>query len=635
VSKFATLLDVFEPPESMVGYCVALVAMTAGEDLLDAAMERFTRMRMRQRAEFGALVGYLMLDGHTSASRKGVLLPGQVAGVHEFQPRATDAGLLLHAKLALLGFATSATADRPTHLRLAVLTANFTNTSAKRQLELVWVVDVPVEGGLAEDRADVIAAASFVGALLVQRFHRGDPALTRRLDGLLNACRELKTNRKPRFIHSLVQPLSKQIRQSFRDNAESRRNLLVCGSGFYEQESGKAEPAVVSWIVQELLNAEGGGFTKDAKRVLLVDPSEAGAVAAWSRGGATAPWEISRPRDALGQERRLHAKFIYAGYRREGIASNGWLYLGSGNLSHRGLFTAGPNQNPEGGGKEAAGNIECGVVFGVRERLDSDDIARSLFWDWEADPIGPDEWREGQVGDAPENAELIATPPILSARVQREPSGALRLVWCDGVPDDAAVSVSWMDSVWHGVAAGQESVAFDGRDAPGSLNVRDDATGRAWIVPVVDPNGRVGWRPPHFDTYAAAIAALLDFPMRPAEVAADDDDDDDGSNKNADWGGNADEFAKSYALHAAADLIERIAALQSTLTEPMVNDWLDHLERMLLGAFPDELLKSWRTYKINVFDHLKAAEFRPKDLSASDQRYDAILDRAAREWGLT
>ncbi len=87
-----TLLDLFEPPEGMVGRGGDLLAMTADkEDLLEDAMERFTRLRPRQRPELGTIVAYLMLDGHASAARQNVLPPGRVPGLHEMQPRQSDA----------------------------------------------------------------------------------------------------------------------------------------------------------------------------------------------------------------------------------------------------------------------------------------------------------------------------------------------------------------------------------------------------------------------------------------------------------------------------------------------------------------------------------------------------------------
>src|ERR1700751_6143645 len=136
--------------------------MTGADDFLEGAMQRFTGLRPWQRAELGIIVAYLLLDGHESATRKTVLPPGRVPGLHEFQPKSVAPESLLHAKLALLAFSSTRTGG-PVHLRLAVLTANFTYASALQQLELAWIIDVPLDGkAKAVDRAEVSAAGAFV-----------------------------------------------------------------------------------------------------------------------------------------------------------------------------------------------------------------------------------------------------------------------------------------------------------------------------------------------------------------------------------------------------------------------------------------------------------------------------------------
>lgn len=273
------------------------------------------------------MLAYLMLDGHASSSRQDVFPPGRIHGLHELHPRAVDPASLLHAKLALLAFAPNRT-GAPVQLRLAVLTANFTYASARRQLELVWVVDLPLDGiAPAEDRADVAAAAAFVERLLAQRFYRDeqgmpteDRKLTGRLDVLLAAASSIRPRRgTPRFIHSLDRPLYDQIRERFQSSV-SARNLLLCGSGFYEEPSGPPQKPAVLGKLEDL-----GVFTNNPRRVALVEPGEAGAMATWAKQGDTEGWELVRPFDALGQDRRLHAKFVYAGYLRDGSASNGCL----------------------------------------------------------------------------------------------------------------------------------------------------------------------------------------------------------------------------------------------------------------------------------------------------------------------
>lgn len=621
-----TLLDVFLPPEGMVGHSAALVAMTGTEDFLEDAVLRFTGLRPRQRAELGKVLVYLMRDGHSSPSRQETFPPGRIPALHEFQPRAVDPGSLLHAKIALLAFAPNRT-GAPVHLRLCVLTANFTYASARQQLELVWVVDLPLDGtARAEDRADVAAAGAFVDTLLTRRFHRDERALPRRghkltarLDALLAAASSVApANRKPRFIHSLDRSLYEQIRERFRRAIDKPRNLLLCGSGFYEEPSSRARKPAVFGKLEEL-----GVFTANVRRVALVEPDEAGAVAAWAKAGATEGWEIFRPFDALDHKRRLHAKFVCAGYLREGRVSNGCLYLGSGNLSRRGILTH---------GAMGQGNVETGVVFAVPEGLDPELLKRWLFWSKATEIVGDNEWAVGQVGDAPDAQPLLEASWILSASIDPTPRRRLRLLWRDDITPDSRASISWSGRDWFDVEQRDDVLLEDGEN-PTALNVRGE-NGRTWIVPVVDAAGRVGWQPPRFDSYADAIAALLDFPIRPAE-ATDDDESGEGGGAMGATAGEEIPQEKFYALHTAAELVEKVAALQTALPESLVDDWLDHLDRMLRASFPTAVIGAWRAHRLDVLAHLREPELRSPHLTDTQRsRYFEILDGTARAWGL-
>ncbi len=626
-----TLLDVFVPPDGMVGHSAVLVAMTGTEDFLEDAMQRFTRLRPRQRAELGNVFMYLMLDGHASPLRQEVFPPGRIPGLHEFQPRPVDSGSLLHAKIALLAFASNRT-GAPAHLRLAVLTANYTYTSARQQLELVWVVDAPLDSTAhPEDRADIAAAGAFVETLLTGRFYRDEQGLvpqerrlTSRLDALLAVASALATNHHtPRFIDSLHHPLYDQIRDRFRSALKDKpRNLLLCGSGFYEEPSDKARKPAILGKLEDM-----GVFTTNVRKVALVEPTEAGAVATWAKEGNTDGWNIVHPVDALGCNRRLHAKFVYAGYFREGHVSNGWLYLGSGNLSRRGILTH---------GGMAKGNVETGVVFAVDERLDSEKTKRLLFWSNESRVVDNEDWAIDQVGDAPEAQPIMEVPPILSAIIETTPTLHLRLLWRDDAAE-ACASISWTGHNWLDVQSGDKVPLMDDEN-PATLHVRN-ASDHKWVVPIVDSAGRIGWRPQRFDTYADALAALLDFPIRLAEATDDDgrDDGDDGGTKGQGTGEEAKQ-EKSYALHAAAELVEKVAALQAELPESLLDDWLDHLDRMFRASFPETLIATWREHGINVLEHLKARELRPPHLTDErtqvTKKYFAILDGVARAWGL-
>ena len=622
-----TLLDVFVPPEGMVGHSAGLVAMTGAEDFLEDALQRFTGLRPRQRAELGNALVFLMLDGHSSPSRQDVFPPGRIPGLHEFYPRSVDPGSLLHAKVVLLAFAPNRT-GAPIHIRLAVLTANFTYTSARQQLELVWVVDVPLDGtACPEDRADVAMSGAFIETLLARLFYRDEQSLapqnrklTRRLDVLLEAASSLATNRKSRFIHSLDRPLYDQIRERFRSTAGKRNNLLLCGSGFYEEPSGNASKPATFSKLEEL-----GVFTPNPYRVALVEPDQAGAVADWARAGETDGWKLVRPSDSLNRDRRLHAKFVYVGHLRDGHVSKGWLYLGSGNLSRRGILSH---------GGMSQGNVEAGVVFEVAKRLAPEDLNRQLFWaHGDAEAVDDDEWPDKPVGDVPDSLPILEAPPILSATIKTTPPRRLTLLWRDDAAAEHAC-ISWTGRDWFNVQRADD-ISLKDDETPAALQVRGEKD-RKWIVPVVDAAGRVGWLPPRFDTYADALAALLDFPIRPAE-AADDDDAEGGDGADPKGAGTLEgiEQEKSYALHAAAELVEKVAELQAALPEPMIDDWLDHLDRMFRASFPKSLITTWCAHHLDVFAHLREPELRPPLLTIKQRaRYFKVLDDAAHSWGL-
>lgn len=269
----------------------------------------------------------------------------------------------------------------------------------------------------------------------------------------------------------------------------------------------------------------------------------------------TAATRAVRVADGLGLDGRRN------GYLREGHLSNGWLYLGSGNLSRRGLLTS---------ARLVSGNIECGVLAAVPERIrGEDELVDHPFCDARAAPIGIDEWQVGRAGDGPDDAGLIAAAPILSASIVTEPAPGLQLGWRDDVAAAAQVSVSWSGTEWRAVTPGEVWIARP-PDVPGPtvLVVRDDATQRVWTVPAVDASGRMAWQPPRYDTFEDALDALLEFPVRPAEASSVEDEeveDDRGGRGGAEAKPGDATPPRSYALHAAAELIERTAALQRTL----------------------------------------------------------------------
>ena len=287
-------------------------------------------------------------------------------------------------------------------------------------------------------------------------------------------------------------------------------------------------------------------------------------------------------------------------------------------------------------GRQAEGNVETGVVFAVGERLDSEAIADRLFWSSDdAQTIDDKDWAVGQVGDAPGVQPILEVPPILSATIETAQVRCLRLHWREDAPIEHRVGIRWTGRDWLPVQR-TANVPLTEEENPTALLVRGGESDREWLVPVVDAAGRVGWQPPRFDTYADALAALLDFPIRPAEATDDGDGDEDyrAGSKSAGIG-EAFEQEKIYALHAAAELVEKVASLQAALPASMLDDWLDHLDRMFRASFPESLIATWRMHRLDVFAYLREPELRSPHLSDRQRvRYFEVLAGAARAWGL-
>ena len=175
-----------------MGHSAVLVAMTGAEDFLEAAVQRFSGLRPRQRAWDWQRSSVLHARrscvsfeakcfaswAHTRSSRVPAARGGSyVAPARETRPPS------IRSKSHCGAHPSAARCSHcQFHIRLR-----------KQQLELVWMVDVPLDDTAgAADRAEVAAAGLFVDQLLKRRFHRDEQTLpndqrklTARLDKLI------------------------------------------------------------------------------------------------------------------------------------------------------------------------------------------------------------------------------------------------------------------------------------------------------------------------------------------------------------------------------------------------------------------------------------------------------------------
>ena len=478
--KHESLLDVFSPPPGLVGQVMFLMAMSATRPFLERAVRRFTGLGPDRRAEQGLPVAYVALDAHPTELRTSALSPMDVPGLLELQPGEAARRGLLHAKLAIMAFGRSQIGS-PTVIRVVVPTGNWTNTSARHLLELFWRCDVTVgSGGDPADRADVAAAARFARAVLerydVPKPMKGQPRFAERLHDLLEACTALSNRRPSRFIHSLDRGLFHWIEK----RVAGRRglNVLLCGAGSFEQRGKASRKPGKPRVLAELEGLLGG--PESATLRVTLEPGEAGAVDAWAPYAEEHGWDIVEPHDPhLKQRRGLHAKFVFVGHTNRGKVRRGLTYLGSGNLSLRGLMR----------GRPQGGNIECGVLLELPTPVPFKVLEKALYLS-ERRVTKDTEVTEARLPKEPPDLGAIIETPSLRGATLEEANGKLliKLHWReDAKPGDRA-TVTLANGAIFSSGPADASIALPDGWRPAAIQVHTAGRPEA----LARPGG--GWR---------------------------------------------------------------------------------------------------------------------------------------------
>lgn len=630
-----SLSALFAPPrEELHGTAGLLCGYSADPTFLEAALRRFTRVSPASRQARGSVDWTLMLD-----PAHAVLSPAVVPGLLQLHARVVAGAALpfacMHAKVALLGFGPARTGPA-TLFRLIVSTGNWTTTSARTQIELVWTQDIEVQGPEASLRHELWAVARFLTALL-RHYQHGAP-LTTRAEALLTHA--LECGRAPasrddlQFIATLPlmdadapTPLWPQI--AARAARSGRRsNFLACGSGSFEEAEGARGESVLDRVVSTL-QAQGTLTAQPERRVVAnLDPRHR-VVAEASRGTLTG-WTLCRPRDpAAARESSpqrtpralLHAKFLLLAWRRENNLTNALLYLGSGNFTWPGMVS--------GGGR---GNVEAGVVLSTPE-IDSLPKAERRL------PLGRAYTRD-ELADSPaatlddelDGQVLRPAPPICVFIVGAD--GRATPVWDELHPAGEAAELELLLTARTLVLRRSTGAVDVGTDEPPrSLTVR--WSDHEYTIPCLTSDGEFQKPSAPPTTFDEWLDALLDFPATLNDPAAlDDDDGDDGEVRDegtpsASWAtGEAD---RRFPARNAMVLVERLAERNGAVPEAQAADWLAQLREMLLRRVPEVELAGWRQLRVDFLTALKSpAGFAPdwKDTTA----YCALIDDVNRAW---
>lgn len=628
----------FEPPEGYVGSWAWMCGYSADATFMDHAVERFTRISAAQRAHDGRAWMALLLDrGCPYVSSRDA--PGVV---HlRFPERLPFA--LLHAKVALLTFVPETRGQVGWCARLVVSTGNWTRQSWEESLDLYWTLDLSsaeldaMDDDVRRSAADLLAAHTLLSELCERAdtslldLARGPVAnLTRtavvahdaRMAQVANAAgRQGPT----RFVDSRRASLLDGI-VAQAERVAGRRNVLVMGSGFYE--AGTNDVPEVPRRVAESLRARSL-VTASSSVALVVEPAACQAIAhalgteAWQRTG----WNCHAAHDPHPGRggRKLHAKFLFAGWYQERSPSCGqaWLYLGSGNLTQPGmLHRAGEH-----------GNLEAGVVL----HLPGHSWEQTATW-------LPMRWKDKLLeatataaGDGmPERPEVHAPPlPFLELSAR---DGSVFLQAPEHAHD---ASVDVLDPAGHTCVRTPEGWLWPaGPPAEVEVSWPHPEGARRALVPVLDATGRIGAHPMPRLRFSEVVPDLAAFPLpTPEDELADQDERQDGDLTLTTTPSASESSPPIHraALGEAARLCEAIGAIQATVGELDWTAWCVRLRQTLERVSDDPVVTYLREIALDPLPVLAVDGFLP-DHALKGPSFDAhaaVLADVRAAWRLT
>jgi hypothetical protein len=644
IFKPLSLAQHFEAPDEFVGCFGWLCGYSADTGFLDDAVERFTRRMHAQRAYEGRVALALMLDPSNPQ-----ITPKEVPGAIHLPLRGVPPFRLLHAKVAVMGFRHTSDTRR-WRVRLIVSTGNWTRQTLEDSLDLVWRVDLCAQelksqdGLVAQTSADLGAAWRMIDWL---RKHFDLRILNARIPGRQDFETEATTVERwiaratklgaglaPRFFDNRGASLLAWLPELVRTHAShSARNYLGMGSGYYESANGRNNiPQVLSSIVDTLRDSQL--LVRQPEIDVFVHPNScqavAGSVASFTKAGWTVR-EAGQP-ECFKARRSLHAKFIFSANQRENseFCNSAWLYLGSGNLTGPGFANPMASQT---------GNLEAAVVvtpeslrWQCAKGVPPESVVTNLLpLQWDTD-FGQEPGALAAGSDMPDPEVLYrAAPAAYFFWITEEGTNWLRTAEAipepfelvddagDACPRDLIKGFSWR------------------RSRPRQVQVRWCAGGqerRAWL-PVIDEYGRIAATIlPRIDI-DEAWNQLADFPMPPDEAELIAERDGETANDDA-QGGSRGASTASYPVRQMMQLVENIAAKQTSVAKVDWVTWCTRLEQCLIQAAGSKVLEEFLRIDINPLSPLWHPSFRPSFAATCETgeglRYESVLKRVETSW---
>lgn len=648
-----TYSNIFEPPQNLFGQICVASALSADEAFIENALSIFTKSDCQGRAFDRCYSLFLMLNqGHK-------LLDKSISGLCQLEPSSQEVWSRIavqHAKVAIMQFGSSRMrkdyiCDDDTIWRLVVCTGNWTEESAKNQIEMVWSVDVNYSESDGKDAADLLLAARFLKNL--KKFYSCSDLFWKRARLMLDAIEERYSFVEidnSRFMSSLPDfdeegtfdtkgvPLYDSIIKKFKGRC-AKYNYLIAGSGFYEQSRDVSKPKILKKLESKLVEMD---VTKSCRKHLVVNSENAGQVATW----ANRDWDVYRPYDYSEKNRKLHAKYIFLGKNFNGKVKKGVMYVGSGNLSIMGLLSAyGVIEK-----KAGRGNIEAGIVFETSGYLPEDEaeLNKALACCCDDEIEFGDALVIGENSDEPKPT-FIPPSPLYAIR-RLEGNEEFKLLWNDSTVETAESHSLEINGNTEVIPANMNVVlkwstwGLHGDDLPQWIRVVID--GNPYQVPVISDDGLLIEAKRTLKDPAEWIDFLDNFPKNADSKDAGDDegpDDDDPDGSPTAVGSNEKNEVKHFPYQNAMRIVEGLANLNNRYfpkdgskanCQGFLEDWIFQIDNSV-KCLPEEFRIQMKNIGINFLSVLKNEDgFAPTLVPELRSQWNEFIDKWAEDWEL-
>lgn len=292
-----------------------------------------------------------------------------VAGIRRLGVKEKFNDRTMHAKVCLLKFREGR--SQKICYRVIVTTGNLTKSSWKYDLDMYWYNDYICREGSAQELANVLATKEFFEKLL--KSYPEDSTVQDfdfKFSEFVGELKNLQSRKKPQFIYSIDtdKPLIDQILVKARRRFHDKRMIqpyLIVGSGFYSDCKDRER---LGSLIETVRLFKEGVFRGKLECCFVNYSSQLRSVVPNPRGKSGILFlekDLSKNEINFGycptlESKNLHAKYIFGSFygprmsktNRGRTFEGNFIYIGSGNITYRGL-----------GLLKTEPNIEAGVVL--------------------------------------------------------------------------------------------------------------------------------------------------------------------------------------------------------------------------------------------------------------------------------